>query len=62
MVNAVFCMLPAYLAAERLFLVNGRIITTDRNALAAENLEHLTQIKNNRLKKLLKILVIMQLK
>ena len=41
----------ASLASERLFRGTGRIITTDRNLLAPENLEHLTQIKNNRINK-----------
>ena len=51
MAKAIFCMLPASLASERLFRGTGRIITTDRNLLAPENLEHLTQIKNNRINK-----------
>ena len=51
MAKAIFCMLPASLASERLFRGTGRIITTDSNLLAPENLEHLTQIKNNRINK-----------
>jgi len=35
------------LVPERLYRVTGRIITKDVDALAPENLEHLTQIKNN---------------
>ena len=50
-IRATYCMLPASLTTERLFRGTGRIITTDSNLLAPENLEHLTQIKNNRINK-----------
>ncbi len=46
--KAIFCMLPASLASERLFRGSGRIVTTDRNSLNPKNLEYLTLIKNNR--------------
>ena len=46
--KAIFCMLPASLASERLFRGSGRIVTTDRNSLDPKNLEFLTLIKNNR--------------
>ena len=46
--KAIFCMLPASIAAERLFRGSGRIVTTDRNLLDPKNLEFITLIKNNR--------------
>jgi hypothetical protein len=46
--KAIFCMLPASIAAERLFRGSGRIVTTDRNLLDPKNLESITIIKNNR--------------
>ena len=36
------------IASERLFRGSGRIVTTDRNSVAPKTLEHLTQIKTDR--------------
>ena len=41
--KAIFCMLPASLASERLFRWSGRIVTTNRNSLDHKYL-HLLKI------------------